>query len=288
MKWIIESSNSKLEKLWKKIDTKKVETKLANKGIKWKFITEQSPHRGGWWERICRSLKEPLRKVLGRALLSYVEMYTILTEIESMINSRPLTFIGESIGDGEVITPAHLASGRALKTILDVPYGVHNESSISGRYLYRERLMGHYWKRWQSEYLPKLTVRQKWTDEVFPLRKGDVVLISEENQKRSTWPLRKVVEIHKGADGLIRTVSLKTKKGILNRSVQKLHFLEGCESQDHEDSVNKNAANSQGATKNMSIGSEIFDVVSQGGENVENSLRRSKRVRKSPKRYFPS
>ena len=61
--------------------------------------------------------------------------------------------------------------------------------------------MGHFWKRWPSEYLPKLT-----------LRKGDVVLISEENQKRSNWPLGREIEIHKEADGLIRTVSLKTKK----------------------------------------------------------------------------
>ena len=41
-----------------------------------------------------------------------------------MINSRPLTFIGESIEDGEVVTPAHLALGRALKTIPDISYGV--------------------------------------------------------------------------------------------------------------------------------------------------------------------
>ena len=75
---------------------------------------------------------------------------------------------------------------------------------------------------------------------------------------------------------------------MLNRSVQKLHFLEGCELQNNEDSANKNAPNSQSATKNMSIGSEFFDVVSQGGENVENSLRGSKRDRKSPKRYFLS
>ena len=283
LKWIREISNAKLERVWEKIDTKKVESELANKGIKWKFITERSPHRGGWWERICRSLKELLRKVLCKAFLSYVEMCTILKEIESMINSRPLTFIEKSIGDNEVITPAHLALGRALKTIPDVPYGVHKECSISGTYLYRQRLMGIFWKRRQSEYLPKLTVRHKWTDEVFPLRKGDVVFISEENQKRSNRPLGRLVEIHKGADGLIQTVSLKTKKGILNRSVQKLHFLEGCESQDNEDSVNKNAANLQSATKNMSIGSEFFDVVNQGGENVDDSLRRSKRE-KSPRK----
>ena len=43
-------------------------------GIKWKFIPERSPWRGGWWERFCRAVKEPLRKVLGRALLTFTEL----------------------------------------------------------------------------------------------------------------------------------------------------------------------------------------------------------------------
>ena len=106
--------------------------------------------------------------------------------------------------------------------------------------------------------MPKLTVRQKWTDEVFRLRKGDVVLMSEQNQKRSSWPPGREVDIHKGTDGLIRIVSLKTKKGILNRSVQKLHFLEGYKTQDNENSVDKNAPNSKSATKNVSLGSESY------------------------------
>ena len=56
LKWRVEASKTKAEKIWKKIDTLRVETDSANRGIKWKFITERSPHRGGWWERICRSL----------------------------------------------------------------------------------------------------------------------------------------------------------------------------------------------------------------------------------------
>ncbi|XP_074610998.1 uncharacterized protein LOC141865564 [Acropora palmata] len=52
-----------------KIDQAIFEDKLANQGISWKFITERASHRGGHWERVCRQLKEPLRKVLGKAFL---------------------------------------------------------------------------------------------------------------------------------------------------------------------------------------------------------------------------
>ena len=83
--------------LWDKIDQEKLQANLTSKGIKWKFIVERSPWHGGWWERLVRSVKEPLRKVLGKALLSYQELATVLTRIEAVINSRPLTTVSDDI-----------------------------------------------------------------------------------------------------------------------------------------------------------------------------------------------
>ena len=273
LQWIVETSNTKTEKIWKKIDAQKVETDLANRGITWKFITERSSHRGGWWERICRSLKEPLRKILGKAFLTYVEMYTVLTEIESTVNSRPLTFVGESIKDGQVITPAHLALGRALKTVPDIPHGTQCEAPINDRYLYRQRLIGHFWKRWKAEYLPKLTVRQKWRKEVPSLQKGDAVLISEDNVKRSSWPLGMVAEVYEGADGLIRTV--KTQKGNFNRSIQKLHLLKGHKDPENHEIVQTKAYVPERATKTKPTGVR------------RKSQRESTRLRRPPERFVP-
>ena len=50
------------------------------KESKCKFIVESSPWRGVWWERLIRNVKEPLRKILGKALLSYAELTTVLTQ----------------------------------------------------------------------------------------------------------------------------------------------------------------------------------------------------------------
>ena len=143
-----------------KIDENVVEEKLASQGVSWKFITERASHRGGHWERVCRQLKEPLRKVLGRAFLNYTEMLTVLTDIEALINSRPLTYIGDDIRDRRVITPALLAIGRDLESPPDnLPKKA--EVSLSERYRYQQRLQNHFWSRWLQEYLPGLTVRQK-------------------------------------------------------------------------------------------------------------------------------
>ena len=39
---------------------------------------------------------------------------TVLTDIEAIINSRPLSYVGDDIRDGRIITPALLAIGRDL------------------------------------------------------------------------------------------------------------------------------------------------------------------------------
>ena len=97
IKWLFTSSTTEARKVWKKINKDQVKSELAPKGIKWKYIAEHSPWTGGWWERFCRSAKKPLRKVLGKALLTYTELYIVLTEVGAIINARRLTFVGDDI-----------------------------------------------------------------------------------------------------------------------------------------------------------------------------------------------
>ena len=60
------AQSSDTSNLWSHINQDEVMAKLASKGIKWKFTVERAPWQGGWWERLVRSVKEPLRKVLGK------------------------------------------------------------------------------------------------------------------------------------------------------------------------------------------------------------------------------
>ena len=121
-----------------KIDPNVVEDKLANQGVSWRFITERASHRGGHWERVCRQLQEPLGKVLGKAFLNYTEMMTVLTDIEAIINSRPLTYVENDIRDGRIITPALLAIGRDLGNPPDAP-PKKAEVSLSEHFRYQQR-----------------------------------------------------------------------------------------------------------------------------------------------------
>ena len=59
IQWLFEASSQKINKVWKKLDPSQLQRETSSKGIKWKFMTERSPHRGGWWEQICLSERAP-------------------------------------------------------------------------------------------------------------------------------------------------------------------------------------------------------------------------------------
>ena len=81
---------------------------------------------GGFYERMVKGVKTCLKKVLGKSQLSFDELSTTLTEIEAVLNSRPLTY---SYSDEirEPITLAHLIIGRRLLNLPDGVYVVREE-----------------------------------------------------------------------------------------------------------------------------------------------------------------
>ena len=64
-------------------------------------------------------MKEPLRKVLGKALLSYPELVAALTRIEAVINMRLLTTVSD-LRDLTPLTPTHLALGRSAFSLTHI------------------------------------------------------------------------------------------------------------------------------------------------------------------------
>ena len=50
-----------------------------------------------------------LRKSIGRVSLTSSQLQTILTEIEAVINTRPLAYVAKDL-ENQIITPAHFLS----------------------------------------------------------------------------------------------------------------------------------------------------------------------------------
>ena len=70
-----------------------------------------------------------------------------------------------------------------------------------------------------------LQSRQKWTGEKRNLKVDDVVLLKDEGVVRSQWPMGRVIEVHESKDGLVRSVTIKTKTSTFKRPVTKTILL---------------------------------------------------------------
>ena len=125
---------------------------LAEYKIQWSFNVERSPWWGGVFERLVRSVKRCLKKNVGRAKLSHEELLTVITEIEMIINSRPLSYVTQDDLD-EPITPSHLLIGRR---IISLPDSVCQRSEddfvitpqlLTKRMLYINHILTQFWTR---------------------------------------------------------------------------------------------------------------------------------------------
>ena len=70
---------------------------------------------------MVRLTKRCLRKSIGRARLTYDELLIILTEVEMILNSRPLSYISSDDTE-EPLTLSHLMMGRRVLNLTDPVY----------------------------------------------------------------------------------------------------------------------------------------------------------------------
>ncbi|KRZ58611.1 hypothetical protein T02_14089, partial [Trichinella nativa] len=151
------------------------------------------------------SMKNALRKVLGKALLRSWELHTVLCELEARINDQPLTLLSEDPHDCAPLTPAHFLIGRELAS-LPIPAASAsaptNASSLRKRWRHQQLLMKHLWNRWLEKYLMTLTSRGKWTKIGPQPEKGDLVFLVEEGVPRNRWKLDVIIEPLTGSDGV--------------------------------------------------------------------------------------
>ncbi|CAL4083678.1 unnamed protein product, partial [Meganyctiphanes norvegica] len=143
-----------------------------------------------------------------------------------------LTRLSDQPGEEGPLTPAHF--------LLEQPMGAHlpeDELVVSltafqlvEKHSARQQCLNTFWEKWHAEYitnLPPIVRNHKAGGTVLV---GDIVLIRDEKfGKRLHWPLAKVVKLHPGSDGKVRSVDLKTARGVVCRAIQRLHKLEICQ-----------------------------------------------------------
>ncbi len=207
---------------------------LQARRINWKFNLERSPWWGGYFERMVGTVKRCLKKTLGNARMAYGELLTVLIEVETTLNARPLTYIYDEVGY-EPLTPFHLMHGRRLNQLADeVDFKVddlEDSTAYTRRFRYLIKKLDHFWSRWRHEYLIDLReIHRNSAEKEIEIGVGDVVLIKEDNVKRSQWKMGRVEDLIKGRDGIVRGAKVRTmtrgKPQFMNRPLQKLFPFE--------------------------------------------------------------
>ena len=201
---------------------------------------ERAPWWGGVFERMVKSTKRCLTKMIGQAKLSLDELHTASVEIESILNSRPLSYI--TSGDlEEPLTPSHLMIGRRILNLPDnLGYLLDpgdkefmlDSTQLRKRAKYLSNLLNHFWKRWRSEYLVELRESHRQPKKNPPtqplITAGDIVVVHDENLPRGFWKLGRVEEVIAGRDGRVRVklAARNRQQRLIHRPIQLLYPLE--------------------------------------------------------------
>lgn len=171
--------------------------------------------------------KRPLSKLRKKAhcladkIFTYEEYYTLLNEIEAILNFRPLSPLPSDPTDLSPLTPAHFLTGDSLIQPVQNNFLEVSDNRLS-RWQHLQKLRQLLWLRWQREYLQELQKRIQWRSSGPSIKLGAQVLLIEDNVPPLQWPMGLAVQVHPGPDGEIRVATVRTSTSTMKRSIKKL------------------------------------------------------------------
>ena len=215
----------------------------TNREIRWYFNVPLAPWQGGIFERMMRSVKTVLQKNIEKRKMNYDEFETEIIRAESVINDRPLVYVGNEMDASEILRPIDFVNPR----IRFIDYSKRPEEDKDEDYrakrLDKTEEANAYWirlkkevervyKLWEETYLPYMSIESKTEMHKRKSmnrkpRNGDIVLVKEENVHRKDWKRAMITEVNVSQDQMIRSVKIRLSNGrILQRPVNLLIPLE--------------------------------------------------------------
>ncbi|XP_049879876.1 uncharacterized protein LOC126376494 [Pectinophora gossypiella] len=191
--------------------------------IQFHFIPSYSPIFGGLWEAGVKSIKYHLKRVISDTVLTFEELYTVLVQIEGILNSRPLTAMSRDQSDMSYLTPAHFFTGSPITSYPELNLVDTKVGKLS---FWKQcmQMQQNFWKQWHKQYLVTLQNRPKWQNVQPNLKEGMLVLLRNENASPLKWPVGRIINVFPGKDGRVRALDIKTSKG----SIVKTSIMNVC------------------------------------------------------------
>ena len=177
----------------------------------------EAPWRNGAVEAIVKQLKSSF-KMLPNFKLTLLEFRTIINEITTSINNRPLGILENNM---QPLTPNQLLLGRNFSPIAPGT-NINADTSLLGLKGYIQDVYKTWWSRWEAEVLPKLFVPgPKWSKAHTNVKVGDIGLLlsykGSAGKILTVYKYCKVIEVIESEDGLIRKVRVEYRIPSLKR-----------------------------------------------------------------------
>lgn len=170
----------------------------------------------GSWERMVRTIKSTLPRIQIPENMTLNKLRLFMSHVVDIVNSRPLTHVSVRSEDSPSITPNHFLRPCMSEEPQDI------NIDLLGKHLENQDLLKKFWKKWSDEYLPMISVRNKWRDHVEPLNFGDLVIFKND----WGWARGRIDEVFSDPDsGQSREVTIYTRDKIYKRAVTQVAKL---------------------------------------------------------------
>ena len=216
------------------------EEKFRTCNIAFRNIPTYAAWYGATWERLIKLVKDAIYKTFGKGKLAHSNFLTTVTDIQLVINNRPLTYRTKE-GELDILTPNHLIqpgnafpslviSEEASKMIWEMETEDFREDLFSSLEA-RDALQAKFREIWGKDYLLSLREAHK-NSQVSPkihpyLKVGSIVLIKNPFKSRVYWTMVRITEIIPSYDGQIRAVKImRPDRSITKAAVCNLYPLE--------------------------------------------------------------
>ena len=156
----------------------------------------------------------------------------MITEVEAVLNSRPLTYVYGDFNSGFVLTPSHfLVSNRNLGVSFCGDIDDHSDHEFQVNKDSAAKLVEHwkkgqkrldiFWKSWRDEYLLSLRERTplvhrqpRSLSEKEPTV-GSIIIVRDDNLPRSNWRIGKILRLIVSRDSKIRSAEIQLPGNVI-------------------------------------------------------------------------
>ncbi|XP_075158166.1 uncharacterized protein LOC142231444 [Haematobia irritans] len=216
-----------------KTTSSSISQKYSVHGFEWIFIPPHAPHMGGLWEAAVKSFKTHFKKLAGAHRFTFEQFSTLLSRIEGVLNSRPISAMSEDPSDFKALTPGHFLRGSP---ILALPEPISPQLSLINRWTKLKALHHQFALRWKEEYLKTMHKRYKWKSAAPNLKVNDLVVVIDDLLPPYEWLLGRIVKTYCGSDTKVRVADVRTETGTVTRPIAKLCYLpfsNSCDEAEH-------------------------------------------------------